>query len=161
MLKAVLVAIGLLPVFHEDVGVPGKAEQLSAVAAAVSKVARSPEEAAFLLAWADAESHFSLRVSRGECRRWECDRGRARGPWQNHRNGLSAADWDRMHGVENIDFQAERAAKHARWSLRECRMKGDAQIRSAFALLGGKSCSGTLPDIEQRLAAYRRVRGAL
>jgi len=170
MIKAILVALGLLPVFHEDVGTPGKAEQLNAVAAAVAKATSDRDVAAFVLAWGDAESHYSIRVGEGLCRDWECDAKRsrdgsltfrARSYWQLHRNGLSESDWGRMHGLANVEFQAKRAVKLARWAMNECRMKGDERILSGFRMLGAKGCHGVLPGERERLAVFKRVRTRL
>jgi hypothetical protein len=161
MLKAVLVALALLPRFHEDREAVGKVVQENAIAAAIAKVTSNPDEAAFLLAWGDAETHYSLRIHEGRCFRWECDRGRARGPWQLHRNGRSLELWDRMHGVDNVDVQAREALKMARWAMNECRMKGDERILSGFRMLGAKGCHGVLPGERDRLAAFKRVRASL
>ncbi len=161
MLKTILVALALLPRFHEDREAVGKVVQENAVAAAVAKVTKDPDEAAFLLAWGDAETHYSLRIHEGRCFKWECDRGRARGPWQAHRNSMTLADWDKMQGVENVDAQARHALKMARWALRECRTRGDARILGAFRLLGARGCNGVLPGEGERLASFKRVRGML
>ena len=87
MLRSILVAVGMLPVFHEDKPVTAeKNAQLAALGAAVHAAARTPDEAAFLLAWSDAETKNSLRIARGHCYELigECDRGRARGPGTVH-----------------------------------------------------------------------------
>jgi hypothetical protein len=132
----------VLSVFREDDPASlDKRAQLTGISYAVAEFARTPEEAAFLLAWGEHETRFSLRVHAGHCRPWECDRGRARGPWQAHRNGMRAEDWARMVGVENTRFQAERAAMHARWALRQC--PGD-RVRGAFRVLGGLRCDEPL-----------------
>ncbi len=160
-LKAILLALALLPRFAEDREAIGKVVQEEHLARAVHKAARNADEAAFLLAWGDAETHFSLRIARGECFKWECDKGRARGPWQMHRNGMALAQWDRMHGLENIGSQAAQAARLARWALSECRAQGDARVLGAFRLLGGKSCTGSLPGEADRLAAFKRTRAVM
>lgn len=77
---AVLVALGLLPMFREDAPGPEKAAQLSGIAHAVARRARDADEVAFVLAWGDAETHFSLRVHAGDCR-----------PWQPHQNSMPEA----------------------------------------------------------------------
>jgi hypothetical protein len=160
-LKAILLALALLPRFAEDREAVGKLVQEEHIARAIHKVSRDGDEAAFLLAWGDAETHYSLRIARGECFKWECDHGLARGPWQAHRNGMPLATWDKMQGLENVDVQAAHAAKMARWALFECHAQGDAKILGAFRLLGGKGCNGYLPGEGDRLAAYKRVRARL
>ena len=161
MLKAVLAALALLPVFKEDAKGLEKTAQLTAVAHSVAARARDADEAAFVLAWGDAETHYSLRVHAGLCRRWECDKGKARGPWQPHRNGMASERWARMQGVENTDAQVQHALKMARWALTECHAQGDARILGAFRLLGAKGCNEPLKGEADRLATYKRVRGLL
>jgi hypothetical protein len=159
MLKVVIAAVYMLTVFHEDTkGSPEKSAQLNAVAAAVAEFARSPDEVAFLLAWAKHETNLSLRIHAGQCRAWECDRGKARGPWQAHRNGMPLERWDRMHGVENTRAQAEHAARMARWALRQC---PDDRIRGAFRVLGGRACWQPLKGDELRVADFQKMRGRL
>jgi len=169
-LQAILTALGLLAIFHEDVRGPEKEAQLNAIAAAVAKVSQTQDEAAFLIAWSNAETHFSLRIAQGDCRRWECDpvrhadgsmTFRARGPWQAHRNGMSDDSWARMTGIENVEHQAEVAARHARWALSACHETGDARILGAFRLLGAKHCDQAMKGERERLATYRKVRGLL
>lgn len=160
-LKAILLALALLPRFAEDREAVGKVVQEEHIGRAVHRASRNADEAAFLLAWGDAETHFSLRIARGECFKWECDKGRARGPWQTHRNGMALATWDKMHGLENIDVQATHAAKMARWALAECHAKGDARVLGAFRLLGGKGCDGHLPGENDRLATFKRIRAVM
>ncbi len=159
MLRAVLASLTLLAVFHEDTREsPEKQAQLNAIASAVVEFTRSPDEAAFLIAWGRSETNYSLRVHAGHCRPWECDRGKARGPWQAHRNGMPIERWDRMHGVENTRAQAEQAARHARWALRQC---PDDRIRGAFRVLGGRACYQRLKGEDDRVAAFERIRRRL
>jgi hypothetical protein len=160
--KAILVALALLPRFHEDREAVGKVAQEQAIATAVQKAAKGDADvAAFLLAWGDAETHFSLRIHRGQCFKWECDRGRARGPWQLHRNGMAPELWDKMHGVEHVELQAIEAAKRARWAMRECRVQGLARIFAGFRMLGAKGCDRSLPGEQDRVDAFKRVRARL
>jgi len=161
MIKAVLVALALLPAVPAERGTPEKLAQETALASALVEFGKDPETIAFLTAWGSAESNFSLRIQRGECHRWECDKGKARGPFQVHRNGKSDEAWARMVGVENTRAQVEQAAKHARWALGVCKLKGDARIVSAFRVLGGRGCEYPLKGEQDRLARFRRARGAL
>jgi hypothetical protein len=159
MLKGILAVALSLVVFHEDREASAeKTAQLNAIAAAVAEFTKTPDEAAFLLAWGQAETNYSLRIQRGQCRRWECDRGRARGPWQAHRNGMPLERWERMVGVENTRVQAEQAARHARWALRQCK---DDPIRGAFRVLGGNACWKPLKGEEYRVAAFTLARRRL
>lgn len=154
--KATLLALLMLPQFHEDrASQADKAAQRNGIADAIAAEKLTPDQAAFLVAWGDAETHYSLRIHAGRCAKWECDRGRARGPWQLHRSADMTADtWARMHGIENVRVQAREAARRVRWALRECR--GDA--RGAFALLGGRGCAGSIPGVDARVATFERLR---
>jgi hypothetical protein len=127
-------------------------------ATAIAKYARSDTEAAFMVAWADAESEFQRRIIDGRCHRWECDHGRAVGAWQMHR-GAAGKTWDTMAG--NLDAQAEAAARITRFALAACHAKGDAQVLGAFRVLGGLGCDRPLKGEAKRLAAFKRARGAL
>jgi len=158
MLKTILLAILAFPLFHEDIQTEQKRAQLEAVAKSVASVSRTADEAAFLLAWGKAETHFSLRIHRGECRRWECDGGKARGPWQAHKNGMPDDQWGRMIGVENIDVQARQAIRHARWALQAC--PGD-RIRGAFRVLAGHGCLSPIRGEKGRVAEFNWIRARL
>lgn len=130
------------------------AETSPAVAAAVTQYARTPVEAAFLLAWGKHESEFRDRIIQNDCRRWECDHGTARGAWQLHR-GAAGVDWAALPG--NVDAQARAAARMARWSLHTC--NGDA--RCAFRVLGGLRVDVPLKGEASRVAAFEQARGML
>lgn len=160
--KAILIALALIPQVPSERDTPEKRAQQAAIASAIVEVSKGDGDlAAFLVAWGSHETNFSLRIQRGNCERWECDRGRARGPFQAHRNGMSDERWSRMIGVENTRFQVEQAAKHARWAMRECRLTGDARIVSAFRMLGARGCNQPLKGEGERLATYRKVRARL
>lgn len=157
--KFVLAALLALPMFHRDPPGPAKDKQMAAIADAISKEAKTPDEAAFVLTLGWHESAYSLDVHEGRCPKKMCDPDRngvprARSSWQLHRNGLDDATWTQMTGVENTPAQVHEAAKRARWALRECR--GD--VRGAFVILGGRGCSGTIPGIENRVATFQKIR---
>lgn len=158
MLRAILLAIIAFPVFHEDTQSAEKRAQLEAIANAVAAVAQTPDEAAFLLAWGNAETNFSLRIHRGECNRWECDGGRARGPWQAHKNGMPDERWEKMVGIENIDVQVQQALRHARWALHACPRD---RLRGAFRVLAGRACTSPIKGEEQRVSTFRWARSLL
>lgn len=158
MLKSVLLALQLLTVFHEDKAEsPEKRAQLTGLAYSIAEFSRDADTAAFLIVWAKHETNLSLRIQVGRCKAWECDRGKARGPWQQHRNGRDEETWNRMIGVENTRVQAREAAKQARWALGRC--KGDA--RCAFRMLGGLAPTTPLKGEEKRVADFERTRRRL
>ena len=158
MLKAILSTILMFRLYHEDVPSDEKREQLAAVANTVASVSQTVDEAAFLLAWGKAETHFSLRIHRGECHHWECDGGKARGPWQAHRNAMADERWTKMIGVENIETQAEQAIQDARWALRAC---PHDRIRGAFRVLAGRGCSSSIKGEGERVAEFEWIRRRL
>lgn len=124
------------------------------LAASVVQYAKTPTEAAFLLAWGWHESNYQARIIANECKRWECDRGRARGAWQLHERA-AGDDWSALPG--SIDAQARSAARMTRWALGRC--KGDA--RCAFRVLGGLQPDARLKGEDERVASYERARRAL
>lgn len=124
------------------------------VAGAVLRHAKSPMEAAFILAWGRAESGFDSRIIRNECKRWECDHGLAVGGWQMHRRA-AGPDWDELPG--NIDAQVRSAARMTRWALKQC----GNQPRCAFRVLGGLRPETPLKGENARVSDFERVRRAL
>jgi hypothetical protein len=146
MLQAILAAVLAL-------GAPS--ETASDVATAVAKYARTPDEAAFLLAWGTHESHFQRRIIDGDCKKWECDHGRARGAFQLHA-GAAGSDWALLPG--DIDLQAKHAAAMARWAMRTCPKD---PVRGGFRVLGGLGCDRALKGEDARVISFRKARAAL
>ena len=159
MLRTILAALALLPIFGEDRPVtPEKQRQLDAISQAVRAAAKTPDEAAFLLAFGWHESNFSLRIAQGRCKPHECDRGKARSPWQLHRVGMTEERWAQMQGVEHVNEQAAEAMNRARWALRQC---STDRIRGAFRVLSGRGCQYPLKGEAERVATFERVRRRL
>lgn len=119
------------------------------IATAIVGAARSPEEAAFLVAWAKHESDFSRRIADGQCLAHECDHGRARGLWQAHESAARGA-WQSLPG--NIRLQASIAARQYRFALRDC-----GTTLGAFRRLGGLGCDRPLRGEGKRLASFDRA----
>jgi len=151
--SATLCALRALPVAAEDRFAAGKPEQLTAIAAAVERHGRTRTERAFVIAWGWHESAYSMRIGSGRCRPLECDRGRARGPWQNHRLMLTDEQWDRLHGLEHVDAQAAEAVRRARSALAQC----GGIVRQAYAVLSGRGCGASLPDLDRRMSSFNSV----
>lgn len=159
-------ALLALPVCHEDVGAEfeqAKADQLARIAASVDRHARVKDGAldrklaAFVTAWGWHESAYSLRIGDGKCKPWECDGGRARGAYQGHRSiGMSDEDWDRMHGLVNIEFQVADAVHRARLHLGMC---GGNVLQAYAALATGRGCSAKVRDKDgkHRVATFNLV----
>lgn len=157
-LSGVVRAIEALPVFTEDRAHPDKPAQLRAIAEAVERHGKTATQRALLLVVFDAESGMSLRIQRGDCRRWECDyshklgRHMARGLGQLHQNGLPESQWAKMIGIEHTDEQVAEAARRIRSALAMCKTPEGA-LRS----LTGKGCAANLPGIERRLKTYEQI----
>lgn len=158
-LAGVQAAVFSLPLFHEDRAgelAETKQAQLKAIADATERHAKGRELRAFVLAWGWHESTFSLRIMAGRCKPLECDRGLARGSHQEHRNGRSQADWDRLHGLENIDFQIASATRRAAGMLAVC-----GSVEGAFRAMTGRGCRAPLPGVEKRVATFEKIRRSL
>lgn len=157
-LAAVIAALAILPVFHEDRANPYKGAQLVTVARAVAAVSRSREEAAYLLAIGHHESGHSFRIHFGLCRGFECDRGRAVALYQLHQNGRTTADW---HGFVGLSLDATKAAagaalQHVRFAQRVCRGEPDPVV-ATFRAYAGRGCRVPLPGERDRLATFQAV----
>lgn len=159
-------AIRRLPVYHEDQppgGVAGrtleKEAQLTALAAEVAKVSRRaplpPRQwAALLFSTGWHESTFSLRIMRGDCKKHECDGGRARGAFQGQQHAFNREQWPRMHGLEHADVQVWAADQILRRHVRTCPGMG---VEGIFAAYMGKRCEST-KKTQERFATFGRLR---
>lgn len=152
-----------LPVFREDASdLERKRAQLALFASALSELPRPPDGISrrkwetLLIAKAEGETHFSIRIQEGRCLPFECDRGKARGPWQVHENDFTRADWDQMVGIENTAVETRAADRLLRASFYICRSNGDfpASTLSAFA---GARCEGDYAKKAQELRRYNQI----
>jgi len=170
---AILAALLARPVFHEDREHHElKRAQLAVVADALAVAVQAeprwpwPREqlAAFAITIGDSESRFSLRIHEGQCKPWECDRGRARSPWQLQRGAVVSDEvFDALVGAglqptSVAAGAAVRAITRARWLCRSFEAHGGEQwIDRVFSAYGGRGCSGSLRDVGARRATYLRV----
>lgn len=155
-------ALDSLPCFHEDRGDPNKDAQLDAIAAAVAEVSqdapRPPREwAALLLTVGFHESTFSLRIHRGECKPYECDRGRARSGWQLHKNLYTAPVWDQLHGIEHTAIQVRAASDALRRAFFTCQRSGEPWLQGTLSAYAGRRCGVGSLGMEQRVATFNRL----
>lgn len=155
-------AMDALPCYVEDREDPDKSAQLDAIAAAVAEVSRdaprAPREwAALLLTIGHHESTFSLRIQRGQCKPYECDRGRARSAWQLHKNLFTAPVWDQLHGVENTKIQVRAASDALRRAYFTCSRSGVSWVEATLNAYAGRRCSAEWPGLGQRLATFNRL----
>lgn len=156
-------AIEALPCFHEDRGETAqKSAQLDAIAAAVAEVSqdapRPPREwAALLLTIGYHESTFSLRIHRGECKPYECDRGRARSAWQLHKNLFTAPIWDQLHGIEHTAVQVRAASDALKRAYYTCHRSGGPWLQATLNGYAGRRCGAEWPGLDLRVATFNRL----
>lgn len=155
-------AIGTLPVFHEDREAAGKSEQLAAIGEAVAKASyghpRSPREwSALLLTIGYHESTFSLRIHRGDCRQKECDAGRARSPFQMHRNDFTAPVWDKLFGLEHTEIQVRAASEALERGYWTCARSGVPWLQGTINGYAGRRCGDAWPGLDKRVATFERL----
>jgi hypothetical protein len=142
-----------LPVFHEDLRDTRKREQLEMIAEAIATVSETQEDAAMLVATGYEESTFGIRYHLGQCFPYECDGGKARGPWQMWRaNGMLLEEWSQMVGLPNTEAQA--LAAHRRLS------RGFGWCGSHYGALVnylGLPCDARGAKVDRRLDLYERA----
>lgn len=157
MRAALLVFLLKLPVYPEDIDNPRKAVQLERVSEAIAEIAGTDRRLAALLASTGfVETGYSIRIHEGRCKSWECDHGRARGPWQTWRHELGPKDWAKMRGIENTVIQVQFASARLQLGIAQC-----GNIKGAIARYMGLPCDSELPIINERMKWYRRAYQAL
>ena len=132
--------------YKEDTSGPEKHAQMAGLAYFIAAEKLSKKETAFLIAWGEAETRYSLRIHAGNCLPHECGRGKARGPWQRE----SAVT---PLGIESTPIQVKDAAAQVRWALRYCQ----GSELGAFRALRGCGCACPLPGEASRVARMREV----
>lgn len=152
-MSPLLLAGALAYVGAEDRPRAEKPAQLMTIAwAAVEASHGRPTLLAMLLAVGFLETGYSLRVHEGYCHATECDKGRARGPWQTWRNGMSEESWARMTGLINTLEQAKVAASRLAWGMHKC-----GTVRGALAVYMGLGCFARSPHLDLRYGEYTRA----
>ncbi len=189
LLTAARLMIAMLPVYKEDVGSPDKAAQLERVAVVTSSAVERAkgwpgtkrELLAFKLAYGDAETHFSQRIGRGECKTFECDAyyerdgkrvsllswrlhggtvvHRSLGWWQLQEQGVGSRErWLRVATDEEASArEATRVVVRMRGTCRSMEREGRDWVRMTFSALAARGCAGSFPGIEGRVRVYRRL----
>jgi hypothetical protein len=150
-----LLALLMALASHEDRANQSHLALVEAVIVAEStRAPRSPAEwRALMAAVGIHESGFSRRIIDGQCKPHECDRGRARGAWQLHRNAINREQWAEQDG--NIELQARLASDQLKRAYWTCPNDFPLGAINAFA---GKRCNAQWPGLAARLATYRRFR---
>lgn len=155
-------AVQSLPTFHEDRDYVDKAEQLEAIAIAVAEHSKAPpagiapkQWAALELAIAYSESGLSERIVRHDCKRHECDSGRAKGLGQVHRNALNGADWDRAEG--DIALQVKMIDDSLRRGYWTCARSGVPWLQGTINGFAGVRCGAQWPGLDKRVATFNKL----
>lgn len=171
MTSAILAALLALPVYRHPAeqaeSEDDRRARLAAVAEAIAAVARTPQEAAALIALGKHESGFALLVQAG--RRDEmpegqrCDTGRARGVWQLWEVACPSAYRHPAGSAESLRAEARCAVGNLRAAGRRCTRGGpegtDAWWVAAFSGYAGAACEtrwaprrvATLREMERKL----------
>ena len=114
---------------------------------------RAPKElGAYLLTVGQWESHWAARIHQAKCLPWECDRGRARSPWQFQRWGLLRDAWDRYEGADA--GSTRRAARAAALVLSRARRACSSPV-GVFAYYHRGTC---MPSPAFRRGAENRAK---
>jgi hypothetical protein len=116
-----------------------------------------PVIAAALLATAWTETTLSDRLRRNECRPLECDRGRAWGLWQQHKDGFNREVW----GSPDVAVQARHAARAMRYARRTCQQAGAPFPEGMLRQYGGRRCDSPVPREAVRVATFNQIRARL
>lgn len=168
-----LAAVFALPIYKEDREAANKAEQLELVARAITVAATEQrkwpgapgELKAVMLTVARYESGLSLRIHAGDCKPTECDRGKARGLWQQQAISASSPDaWERLAGLDEESTlhaarEAARAITRARWQCRSLETRGEDWVPMVFSAYAGRGCIGWFRGRDERVAMFRKLLG--
>ncbi len=127
------------------------------LADAVVSVTASRQWAALLLAIGSHESAFRSRIARSECRKGECDGGRAWGVWQIHRSSANADVW----GSPSLAIQAREASRIARAGFYLCRRSEVPFPLSTFRAYAGRGCLRKVYTEESVVSNFNRILGRL
>lgn len=97
------------------------------------------------------------RIADGRCKPLECDRGRAKGLWQLHRNTLNRDSWAKQDG--DIELQAHLASEQLKRAFWTCRRSGVNWLTGTINAYAGRRCSdASWPGLQARVATYGRLR---
>jgi hypothetical protein len=128
----------------------------AAVAVEASEAPRSPYEWRKLMkAVAIEESGLLQRIADGHCKPKECDRGRAKGLWQLHKNSINRELWAKQDG--NIELQAHLASDQLERGYWTCHKTGVPWLVGTINGYAGRRCSDNWPGLQKRLATYGRL----
>ncbi len=136
-----------------------RAQNLDVFAAEIARVsAKAPlpprQWASLLGAIGSVESNFDTDIVAGRCKPYECDRGRAKGAFQNQNVRPVADLWPNADG--DIATQVAMADRMLRRSVSRCAPFAPFPAHVFRAYRGG-SCSWPVHRERERVAAYVRL----
>jgi hypothetical protein len=151
MTELILLWILSLPqAWKEEVPRAERERDMRPVAAAI---ARHPDIAPELVAIIWFETKFLKRIQAGQCKAWECDRGRARGYPQLQKTAAAHVPevWDSIVGTdpENVQTAIDAAAPIVRRGKKVCGTAAGAAsyyARGACRGWDGAAARGALAD---------------
>jgi hypothetical protein len=114
--------------------------------------------AALMLTVGLAESNFSARIAAGECKPWECDRGKAWGIGQEHKNKINAEYWGAPEPSIQI-MSMSRALKSAYYTCKHRKAKD--WLRCTINGYAGKHGDWQWAGLEQRVRMFESIRSKL
>lgn len=165
MAARVLTVLLARPESHTDVdrSLESREARLAPVAHAVSAASRTLDEAAVLMALGEHETNYAEHVLAGHCDQMpegeRCDGGRARGPWQLHKEACPVA-WALPDGSqEALDAEAGCAIRLLRWNAVRGREHTITPGHAAFA--GYAARDWGWPGAEKRVKTSREIYRAL
>lgn len=123
------------------------------LADAVTAATPNRQWAALLLTIASHESALSARIARGECRKHECDHGRAWGLWQAWKAPHNEAVW----GSPDITVQAREASHIAHQYFNMCKTSGVPFPLSTMRAYAGHGCSTPIKGEDARMRTFERL----
>jgi hypothetical protein len=108
--QAVFVLLNALPRHYTDKNEVGRSERLQSLSVSIAvgteyviehkQFGDTATLAAAVVYFGNIESHYAYRIHAGFCKSWECDKGKAVGPWQlQRRDGWSDEYWLSLHGM--------------------------------------------------------------
>lgn len=101
------------------------------------------------------ETNFDTDIVAGRCLPYQCDRGRAKGAFQNQNVKPVADLWPTADG--NIAAQVDMADRMMRRTYRGCEGQGVPFPAGAFRAYAGRSCSWPVHREAERVALYNRL----
>lgn len=134
-----------------------------ALASAIEATTKNPDWAALELAVMENETHLSQRIIDGHCKPWECDRGKAWGIFQEHRNAFNARDFGSLDLTVQVRTGYEMLSR-AYWSCSRFFPKNPSPpvwVRFTINAFAGKRCDAEWGGLETRWASFTQIRNRL